>query len=265
MVFERALAILLCSLGQMDDEFYQDFRGGASIHPVLVRFGAGSAGMIQQEAEGLRLTLPANHKGGAAVGVAPRFHLSGDFEITLGYEILSAGEPSDGLGAGVKIWGKFGSEDFQAMTVAHVIRPKEGNGFVSILAHEKGGKRVFKRKARATDVKKGRLRLARTGSELSFLVAEGEDETFEELQRVTVGTSDVASLRIPASAPNDPSELSIRLLDLRIRADDLPATGRKERAAWGWVVVWVLVIGVIGAGSFLLWRYQRGGKGSGKS
>ncbi len=257
MSFGTVLALLLSSLGQMDEEFYQDFRGGASIHPILSQFGPDSARAIRQEAEGLRITLPAGRKDRSAVGVAPRFRISGDFEITVGYEILAADTPSGGLGAGVKVWGKIASEEFQAMTLAHLIRPKEGSGFVAIFAHESDGKRVFKTESLATDAKRGRLRLARTGSELSFLVAEGEGETFDELQRVTVGTSDVVALRIPASTANDPSGLSIRLLDLRIRADDLPAAQARTRGSWGWVVVWVLVVAVIGTGGFLLWRYQR--------
>jgi len=264
MLLKTMVALLVFSPGQMNDEFYQDFRGGTSIHPALVQFGAGPAGTIRQEAEGLCITLPSNRKDRSAVGVSPRFCLSGDFEVTVAYEVVSAEEPSRGPGAGIKIWGKLGSEPFQALTVAHLIRPKEGAGFVAIHGHERGGKRRFKTEWLPTAAKKGRLRLARTGSEVSFLAAEGEAETFQEIQRVQVGTSDVTSLRIPVTTEEAPSGLCVRLVDLCIRADDLPAARAQVRKgrAWGCVVVCGLVVAISGAGGFVLWqRHRRGAAG----
>jgi hypothetical protein len=265
------VAVLLASAGQMGEEFYQDFRRGSGVHPALSLFGPNATQVTSGEAQGLRITLPANRPDKAAVGVSPRFAISGDFEITVGYEILSADEPPSGLGAGVGVWGQIRSDPPQAMSVACLQRPEKGTGFVAQFAHERtpDGKRDFKQKLLASGAaKKGRLRLARTGSDLSFLVAEGESDTFEELHRVSVRPDDVKPLRITASTNNAACGVSIRLVDLRIRADQLPGAARPaETGGWRvWLVAFLLVIAVGVTGGFLLWRYrpweQRGRRGS---
>ncbi|HUT91538.1 MAG TPA: DUF1583 domain-containing protein [Thermoguttaceae bacterium] len=265
------VAVLLASAGQMEEEFYEDFRGGSEINPVLNLFGPNATQVAGSESQGLRITLSANRPDKAAVGVSPRFAISGDFEITVGYEILSADEPPSGVGAGVGIWGQIRSDPPQAMSVACLERPEKGSAFVTQFAHERtpDGKRDFKQKLLAGGAgKKGRLRLARTGSELSFLVAEGEGDTFEELHRVSVRPDDVKPLRITASTNNAACGLSVRLVDLRIRADQLPGAAKPaETGGWGvWLVAFLLIIAVGVTGGFLLWLYrpweQRGRSGS---
>jgi hypothetical protein len=51
---------------------------------------AESANFLQSEPEGLRITLPAGPLRQRETGVSPQFDISGDFEITAGYEIIEA-------------------------------------------------------------------------------------------------------------------------------------------------------------------------------
>jgi len=254
------VAVILFSVGQMEEEFYQDFRGGAEIHPALSLFGPNRTQAIERDAQGLRITLPANRPDKRAVGVSPQFAISGDFEITVGYEILSADEPPSGFGAGVGVWGQIRSAPPQMINVARLERPGKGSGFVAIFAHEHDadGKRDFKQKpltGGAGGV--GRIRLARTGSELSVLVGEGESEELDELHRVSVRRGDVKPLRVSVSTNNVASSLSVRLVDLRIRADQLAAAAAPaETGGIGvWLVTLLLIIAVGGTGGFLLRRY----------
>jgi hypothetical protein len=253
------VAVLLSSVGQMEEEFYHDFRGGADSFPVLRLFGPNAWEATAQEAEGLRITLAAGRPDKAAVGVSPRFVISGDFEITVGYEILSAEEPPSGFGAGVGVWGQIRSDPPQAVTVARLERPQKGSAFVAHFAHDlaANGKREFREKLLDSGGEaKGRLRLARTGSELSFLVALGESDAFDELHRASVRTDDVGPLRISASTHNAASSLTVRLVDLRIRADQLPRTPKPaERGSLAvWLLALLLIIAVVLGGGFLVCR-----------
>lgn len=255
--FATALTVVLASLGETEAEFYQDFRGGASLHAALQLFGPNLPGVTRHERQGLRITLSKNRKNPAPVGIEPKFHLSGDFEITLGYEILTADQPESGMGAGVKIWAKTAAQEFQALTLAHVISPEDENRRVAIFATEEDGERVFHTQRWPAMEKSGRLRLARVGKEVAFLVAEGESESFEELQRTTVGADDLASLRISVGAGDEPCGLSVRLVDLLIRAEGVPAASApKGKRSRGWLVAGLMVVACGGAGAWF-WVSRR--------
>jgi hypothetical protein len=75
-------------LGQMGDEFYQDFRRGP-LHPALGQFGPDAARVIQPAPDGLRIVLLAKRPEPGGVGVTPQFRISGDSEITVGYQSLA--------------------------------------------------------------------------------------------------------------------------------------------------------------------------------
>jgi len=242
------LLLLAASFGQMDDEFYQNFRGGQSIHPALTRFGPDAERAMNQNSDGLLVTLPAARADTRAVGLSPQFHISGDFEITVSYEIVSADTPSSGGGAGVGVWGRIGSA---TMALAHLKRTDGKNAFV---ARAPGGA-----EARATAAKRGRLRVVRTGSDLSFLAAEGDGERFEELHHASAPTDDVSVTRISASTSDAACNLIVKFVDLRVRAADLPmATARDGKGGfWTWLVVCSLTVAATGTGGFLLWRRRR--------
>jgi Protein of unknown function (DUF1583) C domain len=56
--------------------------------------GAGAADYVKYEADGVRIALPAG-KSRPVTGVATTFGLSGDFDVSVRYEILQEPEPAD--------------------------------------------------------------------------------------------------------------------------------------------------------------------------
>ena len=253
------MVLLAASFGQMSEEFYQDFRGG-EFHPALNRFGPEAASAMRSESRGLRITLASGRQDKAAVGVTPRFRIAGDFEITVGYQLLAVEKPKTGIGAGIKVWGKIQADEFQAMTLMHALDPDGSGAWLAMFATgDDPKKRKFQMKSQPTRAQSGRLRLVRTGSELSFQVAEDGREQFQEIQRVTVATGEVVSLRIGANTSGSPTGARVRLVDLRIRASALPGKPttlpRRRQSLW-WVVLGLIVILAAGGGGFALWWYR---------
>ena len=79
--------------------------------PSLSLFGPNLDSVIKVAPQGWRITLPAQRDNTDIVGVQlPR--LRGDFAISLGYELLSVGEPWPRLGAGVWIRTWFDTPSF---------------------------------------------------------------------------------------------------------------------------------------------------------
>ncbi len=245
--------------GQMRDEFYQDFRRGA-IHPALGQFGPDAARVIQQAPDGLRIALRAKRPELGAVGVTPQFQISGDFEITVGYQLLAAETPDSGLGTGVKIWGQIESVDQQAMTLAHLVRPRGDPQILALMARiDEDDQRVVDQRSHEAVERRGQLRISRVGSELLFSVAEGLSDEFVEIHRTTVDTGDVKTLRISANTHDVPVAVSVCLTDLQIRADRLPVTtSRPAQRSALFVLGWLFVLAIVGAGGFFGWRYYSG-------
>src|SRR4051794_8932466 len=82
-------------------DLYQDFRHKRPLHDSLKLVGPDVEEAITAEEEGLRITLGATRKGHWPVEVTTDFPLSGDFEVTGTYELLSARRPTKGYGVGV--------------------------------------------------------------------------------------------------------------------------------------------------------------------
>ena len=248
--------LLLASFGQMGEEFHQDFRTDSELHPTLSLFGPNAFEAVQQGAEGLQITLPSGRADVGAVGVQPKFRMSGDFEITVLYEMGDVEPPGSGIGSGVKIWGKIASTPPQMTTLAHLVSPTNEARWVSIFAPEGPGKNLqFRDQRLPPDLKTGRLRLIRTGNVLSFQMAAGKEEgPFQELYRTDVKPDDVEVVRIQANTHGASSGVGLRLLKLTVRADRLLGMVEEEvEDVWVWVVSWVLVLSLLGAGGFFLY------------
>lgn len=249
------LLCLISTLGQMNAEFYHDFRTGKNPPPVLAPVRDGQSGTITAERGGFRLSLPEGHPPKEAVGFSPLFRIGGDFQITVTYRLLSTGKPTKGLGAGLKIWAKFASQQFRAATLGHFKQPEGEEAIVAILAEDKKGKRDYKTESVPASTQEGQLRLVRSGDELSFQVSEDGGASFSKLQRTKVGTEDVANLRIVATSGEDPAAVDVQLLELRIKAERLSTAQEPLKKQGGWIVLRVLVVlAIAGAGAFVAWR-----------
>ena len=70
-------------------DVYQDFRGSKPLTDEWKMIGQNREADVNPEEGGLRITLPKAPKGTQPVRVRLMFPLSGDFEITCAYQLLS--------------------------------------------------------------------------------------------------------------------------------------------------------------------------------
>jgi hypothetical protein len=110
-------------------EFHQDFRGGKYDYKALKLVGGDAQQLVRPERGGLRIRIPPGLDKPAAVGVAPRFRIHGDFEITAAYTIIKADTPVRGYGVAVALWTETDTPDTEAVTIERGIIPKEGERY----------------------------------------------------------------------------------------------------------------------------------------
>src|SRR5262249_30103830 len=84
--------------------FQHDFRIGQTLAGFLKLFGTNVDEVVRQEGGGLRLVLPTDGRQTYGWGVAGKFSLSGDFEVTGAYELMTVDPPTRGSGVGVVVW-----------------------------------------------------------------------------------------------------------------------------------------------------------------
>lgn len=83
------------------------------------------------------------------------------------------------------------------------------------------GRRRLHGKSFAASVTTGKLRLARTGDTLRYLVAEGDSQEFIELNQTQFGMEPIGLVRVEAITDASPTTVIIRWKDLRLQAKKL--------------------------------------------
>jgi serine/threonine-protein kinase len=197
------------------------FRAGLDQKPLHL-FGPDVGQVARVDAQGLRFTLPAARDNLGMVGVELPARLGGDFEVTLGYEVLNVPNPGPPLGAGVQLLVKFDSPAVAGALVTRMQKTRGPTFGANFLARGPDGEEQFHGLLN-TDAQapKGRLRLARTGSKLAYAVADG-DADIHRIQDLEVGTGDVTTVRVQCGTVQAAVPLDVRLIDLGIRADRMP-------------------------------------------
>ena len=84
-------------------EFHQDLKGGKFDSKMLKLVGGDGGKFVKTEEDGLHIRMPAGLDKPLPVGVAPRFRIHGDFEITASYAIVKADKPIRGYGLAVAL------------------------------------------------------------------------------------------------------------------------------------------------------------------
>jgi hypothetical protein len=197
------------------------FNAGLGRWPWLHLFGADVGEMSSVDAEGMRFTIPLKRDHVQAVGVESPLRLCGDFEITVAYELLSVPRPGPRNGAGVRLAARWGSPTVGATVtrLEKTVGPVFGANLINRTAD---GQELFKGLLNVVaEEPKGRLRLLRSGSGLSYQVADG-GETFETIARREVGKEEVTHWRVECGAGETPAPLDVRLVSLSLRADQIP-------------------------------------------
>jgi hypothetical protein len=246
------------AVGQTGAEFYHDFRTNEFPHKHFTVIEVDPASTMKREAEGLRITLSGEQK--EIAGVVTKFNISGDFDITAGYEIIQAERPKTGYGVGFEIYITTATK--HDITFYRRVRPT-GKDVYSIFFRTSGpqGKRVPFSGPGLDDLpaagKIGQLRIARTGPEAVLYAAEGPGNPFRELYRVPFGTDAITMLRLAANRGGTPNPLDIRIQDLRVRGDfDVPGSERARGSAF-WLVAICFAVGIVAAGLLVWWQRRR--------
>jgi RNA polymerase sigma factor (sigma-70 family) len=240
-------------------EYYHSFKGNPQKNTDFELSGPEADQCVAFEPAGLRIKLPTDfpHVRGFT-GVATHFPIKGDFELTLGFEILTEPDPGsegEGTGFGVTVDVQGAARDHARFNRVVRFNSRLLTTYLEVTNPADGMKRN-PYYSTPSGIRTGWLRIVRGGNVLSFFVAEGGDN-FKFVHHETFSPTDVKQVLIAATMGGPEASEDVRILDLRIRADSLPGTSGGPTTARdrGWLV-YALVVGVmltvLLAGSVLL-------------
>ncbi len=238
--------------------------------PFLKPEGADYEEFTKPEEGGLRITLPGTRPVHYPVGVELTFPLSGDFEMTGSYELLSAARPANGYGVGVCLSVTTDPARRKFCKTARLWHPDKGSIYATEFWNHDYPLRDPRRwrfKPEETEARSGQLRLVREGETVRCLVADGTAKDFREIGQWPMGTDDLALVRFDVIDSGSPgNQVDARLVDLRIRtgqpipeaaaeATPPPQPNRPARSRT-WMVA-TLLLGLLLMGALLAALYLR--------
>jgi predicted RNA-binding Zn-ribbon protein involved in translation (DUF1610 family) len=201
--------------------------------------------------------------------------LKGDFEITVGFEVLSEetgferAERKTGLSLEVipqpqgevdldlwikpnqnstRLFRNLGKTTTMFVADVGVWDGNAGRGEVKPLAFL------------PTNTRAGRLRLARTGAELSYLVSSGSESAFVIFHQEQFGSVDVKQVRVVATTGGPSAAFTARIKDVRIRAQAftrMPTATLPQKAWWKLLALAVISLLVLTLGVWVYLRQRR--------
>jgi Protein of unknown function (DUF1583) C domain len=244
------------------EEYGQSFRGrGFDLH-LFRATGSNAHQAMSIDPRGLRIALRADHSNNLPVGLILRSGVRGDFEITMGFNVIRVDKPTAGNGAGVSIWISTTSAAREAATIARLVRP---NGESVFAAHRAftlpDGKREYHGGApAAAEGLSGQLRLMRKGNVLTYLAAQGENSVFQELYQTQFTTEDLDTVRFAVDNGGSPTVVDARIEAANVRAGEFgSARVAPVRAPWSpRLIAGLTVAPLLLASACWLWRrYKR--------
>jgi hypothetical protein len=186
----------------------------------LSLFGTTAESVARTDAKGLHLSQPGGRQDTNPVGLELTKRLSGDFDVSCGYELLAVGGPLEKYGVALELSVWF---DLPTPLYALLVRTRRayGNRFVTFRVRQKpdGTDAFLDGKETVAASPRGRLRLVRTGTRLHYLKSEGGG--YRELQSFEIGTADVVKVRAQATTIWTPILLEARFTDLTVQADQI--------------------------------------------
>jgi serine/threonine protein kinase len=206
---------------QWKARFHQDFRAADLKHPSLQVTGKTP---VRYEADGVRVTMPANSEKAMTTGLATSFKLRGDFEITFAYEVVNADRPKTGTyGPGVSIYAAINTDTQDAVSLGRRVMPNGKVVFMSDRMKPVEGKPpTHDVKQRPSTKATGKLRVRRAGTRVTFFVSDGDQSDFFKIGESDIGTGDISWMQIGGDVGDTEAAVDVRLLELTIGADELP-------------------------------------------
>jgi serine/threonine-protein kinase len=265
VILGLAGAIVLVGAGakgqsdQPEREFYHSFKDNPDSGIGFELFGPDADTRVKFEPEGLRITLPPGPKQEKGTGVKTRIGVQGDFEVTEGFEILAE---SAGTRLGLVLFLEKPAGIYNMASLSRQMGPKIGPHFGTwvTLWDETAGKNHQRFKQFPTQIKKGRLRLVRAGSVLSYSVAEDGSDQFTLLQEFPFSTDPIQEIRLTATPNENQEPYDVRVTDLRVRAGalQLSHSGRIESKSWLILALTLLLAVALSFAGWFALRKRRG-------
>jgi hypothetical protein len=205
-------------------DYYQSFKGATQKSIGFEFCGVNAEASVYFKPDGLCITLlsgwPGERPGtGVATTAVP---VKGDFEVTVTFEVLAESAPSEdkSLFALDVVLDKPGAN---IASICRSVTAKGGPEFLTwmSLADNEPGKPRTTGRGFPTRAKSGRLRLARSGADISYYACEGSDTEFKLLERHAFTREDVKEIRILGATGGPKASLDVRVADLHVRS--LPA------------------------------------------
>ncbi|HEY7330203.1 MAG TPA: protein kinase [Gemmataceae bacterium] len=198
--------------------FYHDFRGRRIDTKSFLFTGPKARQQMTEEAEGLRITLPAPGTNPQATGLVANVRVSGDFEITTSYELLKADKPQNGS-VGVQLYIVMESPTQEAIMFGRFHASDLGHIYTCArIGTNEEGKREYSPTTLPAQTQAGRLRLTRKGSRVTCFAADVGSEDFQPLAEYELGTADLTVVRIAADTGNSNSPVVVRFGDFEIQS-----------------------------------------------
>jgi serine/threonine protein kinase len=219
-----------------------DFRTRLDDLPGVKAFGPDAETLLQTDAQGLWITLPAGRPDCNNVGIDVPMTIRGDFEVDVGFELLAIGNDIPNPAAGVQMRLAFADSDMPLAAIArfrnrYPARPRVplfqtvGHDGETFAAYRITVLPDFKEHPKGIDVRasdaRGRLKLARTGPQLKYLVSDG-GSPYHLVKSEEVGDTDVRLVRLFGFSGWGPVGVDVRFTDLVIDADIVPEAGLDE-------------------------------------
>ena len=222
-VLMSALSLSSFALAQNKKEIYQDFRGNKPLLDEWKFIGSKSdKDGMRGDDRGLRITIPNSRNTTQPVGIRLKEPLSGDFELTGRYEVVSLEKlPPDAQPIGIAFNLATTNDNKNFAKLGRFRRGHDGD----VLIAETWLKGVpVPVKVEPTTSDHGQLRLVRKGAKLSFQVAEGEGG-FKELLDIDYTAEDLVMVRFGANNNKAPAAVDVRIIDVRLRPGVLAVGG----------------------------------------
>jgi DNA-directed RNA polymerase subunit RPC12/RpoP len=209
-------------------EYSEPFHGDPRNPGAWQVSGPDADTCVRYEPAGLRITLPRGYPGTRpSTGVTSTFGVKGDFDVTVGFEVLAEPEPPEfgkdqtrfslGLILDTPHW--------QGMTLSRKATSKQSQktfmGWVS-LWNDASGKNTQRADSVPTDVRKGRLRAVRTGDSLVCYAAADGDDTFLLVKEYAFPRDDLKEVHLMGSTGDPQVMLDVRVTDFHCRAEAFP-------------------------------------------
>lgn len=208
---------------QPAEDYEFDFSNGRFDADALIPMGYDSPfsmRFIRPERNGLRIAIPSSQgRSRPKMGLFAAFKLEGDFEITAGFDLVKADAPEVGMGVGANLY-IMAEGSLNGATLRRCVAPDGQEAFfVHWALRQADGSRRADAMYVSAQSREGKLRLARTGTKLSYLVAEGDDLEFREIKAVEFGADPVSLIQLQAVTDGAAKNVDMLWRNISIRAD----------------------------------------------